>query len=61
MKTMNLGIELKNSNEDRLLLLCQDIVADDVSRERLKRQAETYLTLLKLEKNEKQKQQRSNS
>jgi len=58
---MNLGIELKNSNEDRLLLLCQDIVADDVSRERLKRQAETYLTLLKLEKNEKQKQQRSNS
>lgn len=58
---MNLGIELKNSNEDRLLLLCQDIVADDVSRERLKRQAETYLTLLKLEKNEKQKEQRSNS
>mgnify|MGYP003653847632 CR=1 FL=1 len=58
---MNLGIELKNSNEDRLLLLCQDIVADDVSRDRLKRQAETYLTLLKLEKNEKQKDQRSDS
>ncbi len=58
---MNLGIELKNSNEDRLLLLCQDIVADNVSRERLRSQAQTYLTLLKLEKDEKQKKQRNNS
>ncbi len=52
---MNLGINLKNENKDRLRLLCKDILDDDMSRESLKALSKSYLTLLKLEDNESKK------
>ena len=51
---MNLGINLKNENKDRLRLLCKDILDDDMSRESLKALSKSYLTLLKLEDHEQQ-------
>lgn len=52
---MNLGINLKNENKDRLRLLCKDILNDDMSRKSLKALSKSYLTLLKLEDNESKK------
>ena len=46
-------MELRNSNESRLKLLCEDILNKKVKRATIKRYAESYLYILEKEKKRK--------
>lgn len=52
-------MELRNSNETRLKLLCEDILNKKVKRATIKRYAESYLYILEKEKKEKENYERT--
>lgn len=52
-------MELKNSNEIRLKLLCKDILNDTINVKDIKRCAENYLRILEQENKEKERYERT--
>ena len=52
-------MEIRNSNEVRLKLLCEDILNKKVKRATIKRYAENYLYILKNESKEKKSYERT--
>lgn len=52
-------MELKNNNETRLKLLCEDILNKKVKRATIKRYAESYLQILQNEKQAKENYERT--
>tara|TARA_R100000329_G_scaffold125775_1_gene104332 strand:+ start:405 stop:578 length:174 start_codon:yes stop_codon:yes gene_type:complete len=52
-------MEIRNSNEVRLKLLCEDILNKKVKRATIKRYAENYLYILNKETKEKENYERT--
>ena len=52
-------MEIRNSNEVRLKLLCEDILNKKVKRSTIKMYADSYLTILQNEKQAKENYERT--